>query len=92
MEEPDVIIVCWYRAEEYAAVRLMAADIVRMEKTFHEWKTIADEAFAQFAADGYDIRKVDFDHAAFLRWASARKVDSTYETRLEWCREIFLRN
>lgn len=87
MAKPDIVAVVWYRPDEYAAVRAFAADTDRMEKTFQEWKVFADEAVKASEIAGVPVKRVDFDHAAFMRWASARNVQSTQQTRIQWAVE-----
>ena len=87
MPKPDIVVLVWYRADQYAAVRALAADADRMEKTFQEWKILADEAFATAVRSGIPVKRVDFDNAAFMRWTSARNVQSTQQTRIQWAVE-----
>lgn len=82
-----MVAVVWYRPNEYAAVRSFAADADRMEKTFQEWKVLADKAVKAAEGTGIPVKRVDFDHSAFMRWARARNVQSTYETRTQWAVE-----
>lgn len=88
---PEIVVV-WYRANQYAAVRAFAEDAVRMEKTFQEWKVLADEAVNQLISKGKRVRKVDFDHTAFMAWVASRNVHSTQQTRIDFCVEIASRN
>ena len=69
-----IIVIAWYRSDEYDAVRASALDAFSLEKTF--------------ISEGKIVRKVDFDYAAFVRWASAHKVQSTQQTRIAFCVEI----
>ncbi|PRD42092.1 hypothetical protein C5748_18225 [Phyllobacterium phragmitis] len=92
MKEVQTVVVAWYRPEQYAAVRAFAADADRMEKTFQEWKIFADEAVNAAKSTGKAVIKVDFDHTAFMRWASTHNVHSTQQTRIQFCIEIATRN
>ena len=85
MGEQNIVVVVWYRANEYAAVRALAADADRMEKTFQEWKVFADETVRSHEAAGRTVWKVHFDNTAFMRWASARNVQSTDQSRIDRC-------
>lgn len=92
-KDADVlVVVVWYRPDQYAAVRTFAADSARMEKTFQEWKLLADKSVEELVRQGNTVRKVDFDHAAFIRWAAAHKVKSTQQSRIAFCTEIATRN
>ena len=88
---PEIVVV-WYRANQYAAVRAFAEDAVRMEKTFQEWKVLSEKTVNQLISEGKRVRKVDFDHTAFMTWAAARNVQSTQQTRIAFCVEIASRN
>jgi len=83
----DLIVIVWYRAHEYTSVRAFASDSERMEQTFQQWKIIADEAVKAAESMGEIVKKVDFDHAAFIAWCTANKVQSTQQTRMRFCME-----
>lgn len=83
----DMIVIVWYRAHEYASVRAFAADSNRMEQTFHQWKVLADAAVKSAESTGAIVKKVDFDHAAFMVWCGINNVQSTQQTRMKFCVE-----
>lgn len=83
-----IIVIAWYRPDEYDAVRASALDAFSLEKTFKEWQVTADKAVNLLISEGKIVRKVDFDNTAFVRWASAHKVQSTQQTRIAFCVEI----
>lgn len=86
------ILVVSYRADQYDAVRAFALDAFFFEQTFRQWKAIKDKTVRLLIRDGVDICEVDFDHTAFVRWAIARNVQSTQQTRIAFCAELVSRN
>lgn len=85
------ILVVAYRADQYDAVKAFALDAFFFEHTFRQWKAIKDKTVRLLIRDGVDICEVDFDHTAFVRWAIARNVQSTQQTRIAFCAEIVSR-
>lgn len=83
-----IIMIASYRPDEYDAVRTSALDAFSLDKTFKEWQVKSNKAVNLLISEGKIVRKVDFDNAHFVRWASAHKVQSTQQTRIAFCVEI----
>ena len=85
MSNKEIVVIPSYRADQYATIRALAADAPSMESTFQEWKIVAETAARTQKGLGRTVKQVDFDNAAFMRWAAAKNFKSTYETRLAFC-------
>lgn len=60
--------VAWYTSDQWRAVRDSAADPERLEDTYEEWVTVAEDALKQIAATGVTPERVFLDAEGFSEW------------------------
>lgn len=79
MSDSDTITgIAWYRRDQWAHLRELAADADSLEEEFEDWLVGAQKTIAQMTATGVRLRRVDFDLDDLARWCrhEARPLDS----------------
>lgn len=71
--------VAWYTSDQWRAVRDSAADPERLEDSYEEWVTVAEEALKQIAAAGVIPERVYLDAEEFSEWcrSAGRKNEAS---------------
>jgi hypothetical protein len=64
----------WYKPEQWARLREIAADAGDLEETFEEWRAIAEKAMRDFEARFVFPEKVLVDVEELLVWCRERKL------------------
>jgi hypothetical protein len=69
--------VAWWRPEQWARLRDIAADPDALEETYEEWLAMATKELARLAEHGIVLSKVDVDVEELLAWCNeqGRAVD-----------------
>ena len=70
--------VAWYRREEWARLREVAADRDKLDESYEEWLAGAQRTLVRLAVAGGPARPVHVDVDALILWCRAenRPVDS----------------
>jgi hypothetical protein len=76
--------VCWCRREDYERVRRMMRDPHNFPASFDEWLDLAEQQFAQFAAQGFLIEKVILDPDHFAAFCAATKIEPDQQARMRY--------
>jgi hypothetical protein len=68
----------WYRRDQWALLREVAADRDKLGNSYEEWLAGAQQTLLRMSAEGVRARRVDVDVGALIRWcqAEARSVDA----------------
>ena len=76
----------WYRREQWALLRAIAADADKLEQTYDEWLAFASGKLRKLEASGLRVHKIDVEIGALRRWCGSegRAVDG--EARAEYAR------
>ena len=77
----------WYRPDQWPLLRAVSADGASLEETYEEWLAFASQQLRELQARGLQIRKIDVEVAALVRWCNSqgRAVDG--EARAEYARQ-----
>ncbi len=79
MSDSDPITgIAWYRRDQWARLRKLAADADRLEEEFEDWLVGAQKTIVQLTATGLRVRRVDVDLDDLVRWCrhEGRPLDS----------------
>jgi len=70
--------IAWYRRDQWARLRELAADADRLEEVYADWLAGAQKTAVQMTAVGVRIRRVDIDLDELVRWCQHedRPLDS----------------
>jgi hypothetical protein len=70
--------IAWYRRDQWARLRELAADADRLEEEFEDWLVGAQKTIVQLTATGLRVRRVDVDLDDPVRWCrhEGRPLDS----------------
>lgn len=76
-----VIAVAWYRAEEWAELRLLCTDL---DDTYQDWLTGAEAAVEDLKGKSFRVVKIFLTVDALRRWkrATGREIDGKTRSRL----------
>lgn len=76
-EFPGVSGVAWYRREQWALLKSVAADAGDLEDSYDEWLEFAERYLKDVWDTGIDIFKVEVDVDELVRWCQEqnRPVD-----------------
>jgi hypothetical protein len=77
----DVIVLAWYRREDYEKVQAMALDRATMEKTYDDWREIAEGVLAEIRAKGKKAEKVMVSPDDLTAFVEARGIKCDTEAR-----------
>ena len=71
------VALAWYRREQWALLRAIAADADKLEQTYDEWLAFASEELRKLEARGLQVHKIDVEIGALTRWCEneGRPVD-----------------
>jgi hypothetical protein len=77
-EDGVVTGIAWYRADQWTRLRDVAADPDVLEDSYEDWLVGAQRILVQMAVSGVQVRPVDVDVDALVRWCETegRLVDS----------------
>ncbi len=79
MSDSDTVTgIAWYRRDQWARLRELAADADRLEEAYEDWLAGAQKAVVQMTALGVRVRRVDIDLDELARWCrhEGRPLDS----------------
>jgi hypothetical protein len=84
LHEESVVAMAWYRPDQWALLRAVSADGERLEGSYEEWLAFASEELRELQARGLQVRRIDVEVAALVRWCNSqgRLVDG--EARAEY--------
>ena len=84
LPEPMGIAMAWYRADQWSLLRAVSTDREELEGTYAEWLATASRQVRELQARGLQVRKIDVEVAALVRWCNSqgRAVDG--EARAEY--------
>jgi hypothetical protein len=83
--------VAWYTSDQWRAIRDSAADPERLEDTYEEWVTVAEEALKQIAAAGVIPEKVYLDAEEFHEWCRSTGRGNEASARAQYA-SVLLRD
>lgn len=63
-----VVAVAWYRRDQWARLRELAADGDRLEASYEDWLANARRTLVGASIAGVPARRVDVDVEALARW------------------------
>jgi hypothetical protein len=68
----------WYRRDQWARLRELAADADRLEEAYEDWLAGAQKTVVQMTAAGVRVRRVEIDLDELVRWCrhEGRPLDS----------------
>ena len=67
-DRDTVAAVAWYRRDQWAGLRELAADAERLEEAFDDRLAGAQKIVVQMAAAGVRVRRVDIDLEELVLW------------------------
>lgn len=79
MNNSDAITgIAWYRRDQWARLRELAADADGLEEAYEDWLAGAQRTVDQMTATGVHVRRVDIDLDDLVHWcrAEGRPLDS----------------
>ena len=79
MSDSDTITgIAWYRRDQWARLRELAADADGLEEAYEDWLAGAQKTIVQMTATGVPVRRVDIDVDDLVRWCrdEGRPLDS----------------
>jgi len=84
LPEDWAISMAWYRSDQWTLLRAVSADGNRLEETYQEWLAFASKHLRDLQSKGFEVRKIDVEVAALVRWCNSqcRPVDG--EARAEY--------
>jgi hypothetical protein len=65
--------VAWYREQEWAELRRLAADPEKLEETYAEWKSAYEDGLLKLASAGLQPERVELTVAQLQAWCAANK-------------------
>ena len=70
--------IAWYRRDQWARLRELAADADRLEEAYDDWLAGAQKTIVQMTAAGVRVRRVDIELDELVRWCrhEGRPLDS----------------
>jgi len=70
--------IAWYRRDQWARLRELAADADRLEEEFEDWLAGAQKTIVRMTTTGGRVRRVDIDLDDLVRWCrhEGRPLDS----------------
>jgi hypothetical protein len=78
----------WYRAEQWERLREISADRDKLEESYEEWVTRAEESLQEMRGVGIDAEKVLIDVEKLLAWCQAQGCDVDGEARAQYAAEM----
>jgi hypothetical protein len=80
--------VAWYRREQWATLRALAADPEVLEPTYDEWLHVAEQALTTLRQAGIEPRRVDVDVLALKRWCEVQGLALDQRARSEYAAHL----
>jgi hypothetical protein len=81
----------WYRAEQWERLREISADRDKLEQTFGEWVTNAEESLQEMRKAGVYAEKVEIDVEELLAWCRAQDREVNGGARSQYAAEMLRR-
>ena len=67
-----IVGIAWYRPEQYALLRALAADADSMANTHEEWLAGVTKTMGELRRSGVVVRRVDVDVRELVEWCQQR--------------------
>ncbi|MEO7805443.1 MAG: hypothetical protein ABIT36_02200 [Steroidobacteraceae bacterium] len=84
----EVVIVPWYREDNYAEVLAVMDDAASLPDCYEWWHRGAAETVARLNTRGARLATVSIDAAMFLVWCSENDLLPNAEARMEYAAEL----
>lgn len=89
MSDDEVVVaITEFTREDYPAVYALAPDGGGMDKTFDEWKKVADAAVAAALMEGHEVIRIRIEPDAFRTWLHSKNLKSDHRSRAVYCHEL----
>jgi hypothetical protein len=89
METPsEVVVVPWYREENYAEVLSVMEDAASLPDRYEWWHRGASEQVATLRRKGATSATVPIEPVMFLAWCSEHDLLPNAEARVEYAHEV----
>jgi hypothetical protein len=85
---PDLIVLAWYRREDYDQIFALAPGGGGMEPTFDDWQKFVKRAIPGIEARGIPIKKIIVKPGEFAAWLRKNNLQSSPEARAKYAFEI----
>ncbi len=79
--------VAWYRPEQWALLRALAADPEKLEHTHGEWLVFATKALDDLRKEGITTVKIDVDVHELWRWCQSLERPLDGKARADYTAE-----
>lgn len=77
----------WYRPEQWARMRQVAADADKLEKTFEAWKKVATKTIRDLSEQGFRVHKIELDRDEFITWCKRNNKEADGPARARFVAE-----
>ena len=77
----------WYRPDQWTLLRAVSDDVESLEETYEEWLAFASQQLRELQARGLQVRKIDVEVAALVRWCKNQNRAVDGEARAEYARQ-----
>lgn len=79
-----VMGVAWYRREQWDRLLEISSDRNELERTYDEWRVMAEIKTKELAKHGYEFRKIAIDVEELLKWCNSKKRPVNGDARSEF--------
>ena len=76
--------IAWYRPNQWALLKSVAADPEIIEDTYLEWEAVAERTLADLRAMGLSPMKVDVDVEKLVQWCEKKRRPVDAEARADY--------
>jgi hypothetical protein len=83
----QTIGIAWYRPDQWEQLRKLSDDSDRLEGTYEEWLSYAEEQLAELRSRGCVVRRVDVDLDELLKWCTFKRLPLNGESRSQYVAE-----
>ena len=85
--ENSVIAMAWYRSDQWTLLRALSADGESLEETYEAWFAFASEKVRELRDPGLEVREVEVEVSALVRWCESQGRAVNGEARAEYARQ-----
>lgn len=83
-QHPLRLGIAWYTSEQFARLKVVAADADSMDDTYEDWLINATTNLQKFQEEGFDIVKVPFDVDEWVAWCKKNEKPLTGASRSQF--------
>ena len=89
MSNNPIVCVAWFESNQWDELKAVSVDSSKLEATYEEWKSNADNTFEKMQSGGLVIHRIQIDIGELVEWSQKKGVPIDGNARSEFAIQKF---